>query len=72
MTAQIKTANNPKWSSNMQDSQGFAQDSMIVGLNANYSPRYYFVWRGEVFLRQSFEASYKNGFKYKFIDILKR
>lgn len=48
-----------------------AKHSKIKGLNANYSPKYYFIHKGAIYLRAGFEEAYKNGFNYKFIDILK-
>ncbi|WP_194145646.1 hypothetical protein [Helicobacter jaachi] len=50
---------------------GLKRIKMIRGQNADYSPRFYFVSGGAIFARAGFEWAYKNGFTYKFVDVLK-
>lgn len=45
--------------------------SLIVGMNADYSPRFFFIHNGIIYQKQNFEQAYKSQFKYKAIDRIK-
>ncbi|TLD94929.1 hypothetical protein LS71_008900 [Helicobacter jaachi] len=54
-----------------QKSQKVLPNGAIKGMNASYDPRFYFISKGAIYLRAGFEEAYKNGFNYKFVDIVR-
>ncbi|PAF46558.1 hypothetical protein BKH46_07395 [Helicobacter sp. 12S02634-8] len=51
--------------------QDFQDTHLIKGTNADYSPRYFFTYKGLIYQKMSFEIAYQNDFNYKIIDRLK-
>lgn len=46
-------------------------DKFLKGINADYSPKYYFEYNGAIYMKLKFEMAYICNFNYPRVDVVK-
>lgn len=55
----------------MSDFEILQSKELIKGRKADYSPLYFFVYNGKIYIKLKDEVAYERGFEYPCVDILK-